>query len=226
MRVKPCDIERFMDDAGNHVMTIEHDNGVFRSIYYGRKDSSSYHFRLNTWPGHLCISGDMGTYVFARLPDMFEFFRNDSLEKINPDYWSGKIESIDKHSKVQEFSGEQFRDRIKESFDNWAEEIREENDPDIGETEISEQWERVQTEIFSVLEYSGENAAFEAAINFEEFYSLDFSEYWEVNCDEYTFHFIWCLYAIVWGIQQYDAAKNKAAESIEIDGNISHLNFD
>lgn len=27
----------------------------------------------------------------------------------------------------------------------------------------------------------------------------------------YTFHYIWCLFAIVWGISQYDLAKREVA---------------
>ena len=28
-------------------------------------------FDIVTWPGYLCYSGDMGCFVFTRLPDMF-----------------------------------------------------------------------------------------------------------------------------------------------------------
>jgi hypothetical protein len=34
-----------------------------------------------------------------------------------------------------------------------------------------------------------------------------FEDVWEWRCDEYTFHFIWNLYAIAWAIRKYDAAK-------------------
>ncbi len=40
-----------------------------------------------------------------------------------------------------------------------------------------------------------------------EFEHGDFklSDTWEISGREYTFHFLWCLHAIVWAIQQYDA---------------------
>ena len=43
----------------------------------------------------------------------------------------------------------------------------------------------------------------QAAVNFEHAgYRL--SDFWEVNLYQYTYHFVWCCYAIVWGIHQYD----------------------
>ncbi len=32
---------------------------------------------LSAWPGHPAYAGDMGSFVFARLDDMFQFFRTD-----------------------------------------------------------------------------------------------------------------------------------------------------
>jgi hypothetical protein len=34
-----------------------------------------------------------------------------------------------------------------------------------------------------------------------------FADFWECNSDEYTSRFIWCCYALSWGIKQYDATK-------------------
>ena len=50
---------------------------------------------------------------------------------------------------------------------------------------------------------SGEHEALQAAGSFEhEGFML--TDFWEVECREYTVQFIWSLYAIVWAIQQYD----------------------
>lgn len=97
--------KRFLDDVKDHQLTIENDGEVHRSLLFKCPGSSYYHFRLNTWPGHLCISGDMGTYVFARTHDMFDFFRMDDKDfnfskdkqlNINTDYWAQKVRSEDK----------------------------------------------------------------------------------------------------------------------------------
>jgi hypothetical protein len=34
-----------------------------------------------------------------------------------------------------------------------------------------------------------------------------FQDLWESNFERYTFHFIWCCYAIAWGIKTYDESK-------------------
>lgn len=50
---------------------------------------------------YLCYTGDMGTYVFQRLTDMFEFFRTDREYKkrnggklaVNLSYWGEKLQA-------------------------------------------------------------------------------------------------------------------------------------
>ena len=37
--------------------------------------------------------------------------------------------------------------------------------------------------------------------------NLEFYDFWETDLEEYTFRYLWCLYAIVWGITQYDKQK-------------------
>lgn len=71
-------------DTKEHTMRIELDEGVHRSIYFGRQHA--YWFRIITWPRGLCIHGDMGSYVFSRIEDMFDFKWND------PEYLNGKLQ--------------------------------------------------------------------------------------------------------------------------------------
>lgn len=71
-------------------MYIEHDQGVFRSLLFKQGKSMNAYFRITTWPGHLCYSGDMGTYVFSRNFDMVDFFE----ERVNPFYWGQKLQSV------------------------------------------------------------------------------------------------------------------------------------
>lgn len=54
------------------------------------------------------------------------------------------------------------------------------------------------------LAYSGDMAAQE----FESSDGFRFTDFWEVDSTEYTFRFIWCCYALAWGIRQYDAATS------------------
>ncbi len=82
---------RFLFDVREHQMTIELDQGVHRSILFKRPRSSSYHFRLVTWPGHLAISGDCESFTFgckyveaasreAGMPSLFDLLDADQPE--------------------------------------------------------------------------------------------------------------------------------------------------
>lgn len=51
-----------------------------------------------------------------------------------------------------------------------------------------------------------EHEAYSAANDFESD-GFSFRDFWEVDNTDYTFHFIWCAYAIAWGIKQYDDVK-------------------
>ncbi len=61
-----CTLERFLGDVKGHVFEIKNDDGLYRNITVKKPDSSIYGYKITTWPGYLCISGDMGTYVFSR----------------------------------------------------------------------------------------------------------------------------------------------------------------
>ncbi len=74
-RRSQCDEARFLKDVANHEMQIIRDDGVQRHLRFKKPGTMCYHFDLITWGGHLCYTGDMGTYVFTRVHDMFDFFR-------------------------------------------------------------------------------------------------------------------------------------------------------
>jgi hypothetical protein len=40
----------------------------------------------------------------------------------------------------------------------------------------------------------------------------ELTDLWEYDFKSYTFHYIWCLYAIVWGIRTYDLSKKTLEE--------------
>lgn len=97
--MKQLTSEEFKLDVKNHVLTVNLDSGVYRDISIGKPCSSDMHYNITTRPGYLIFTGDMGCYVFNRLPDMFDFFR---CERINPRYWSEKVQA----GKYEEFSPE------------------------------------------------------------------------------------------------------------------------
>lgn len=36
---------------------------------------------------------------------------------------------------------------------------------------------------------------------------FEFSDSWEWECRDYTYHFIWCCYAIAWAVNKYDLSR-------------------
>ena len=57
----------FLADTQDHKLSILKDDGVYRHIKVSKPNEGSYHYYITTWPWHLCISGDMGTWVFSRV---------------------------------------------------------------------------------------------------------------------------------------------------------------
>ena len=220
-----CTEALFLRDTQQHTMTVVRDDGASRHLRFRGNDGSAYWFDLITWPGTLCIDGDMGTYVFRRLHDMFEFFRTDRdyMERsgragqlaINPGYWDEKLQAPDPRD-AMEYSEKKFRRHVKEAFDTWV----EDNQPDDGEhTEQAVRdkfnetkeilWSELEDDVLSAAS-DGDVRAYDAARAFscETAPEFDMDYCWEWDCREFKFHFIWCCYAIAWGIKTYDDAKS------------------
>lgn len=214
-----CTQERFLSDVARHEMTIQRDDGVYRHITFQRPGSSSYRFDLVTWPGHLAYSGDMGCYVFSRLEDMFEFFRTDRKHRdpakglaINLGYWSQKLISVsgNRHrAEVMEFCEKKFnRILIREYLIPW---IRDTRYQTTGE-ERRELWDAVISEVIGAPSDDGgvrkQCAAHDFRHRVNEDLVFEFHDLFEYNfITDYDFYFVWCCYALAWGVEKYDEAK-------------------
>ena len=155
---------------------------------------------------------------------MFEFFRNNEL-KINPGYWGEKLQAVDADNArsrngngYTEFSSDIFKDNIKEEYDRFCEDYADDDEEEVTEAypeetqsrkqQLDELWLEIRENVLSS-SYDGADRAYDAAINFswesdDGELNFDMHDFWEHDCNEYTFHYLWILYAIVWGIQQYD----------------------
>lgn len=198
----------FLNDVSSHEMIVIRNDGANRHIRFKRPQSSTFWFDLITWPGTLCIDGDMGTYVFRRLEDMFEFFRTDRAcgQKdgrtlfINPGYWGEKLQSVAIHGGYKEFNQGLFKDAVKREFDAWAE---SEEPTDEAKDAL---WEDLTDQVLSRAG-DGSHEAVKAAIEFEPADGetlFEMRDFYDHRLESYTFHFIWCCYAIAWGIEKYD----------------------
>lgn len=196
-----CTQEQFERDTADHVMTIVQESGVHRHLSFRKPGSSCYAFSIVTWPGSLCITGDMGTYVFERLHDMFEFFRSRH-GGINAGYWAEKVVAQCKTDGVDKFDPDAMVAHAVEHYrDHWR---------DSGEWgKRLEGFKELRWDVFK----HEDEGSFRSALDDFEWNGFRFSDTWEWNPRKYTFRFIWALYAIVSAIRQWDEAhsQDKAA---------------
>jgi len=192
--------KEFLQNVKDHQLQIVRDDGVYRHLLFAEPGTNNGSFELITWPGYLCYCGDMGTFVFSRLQDMFEFFRDQTDRgglSINTGYWGKKCEAVDKCDGIRTYSPEAFRQVVKEEF--------EESDF-YHSVEILEALEN------DVLSYAddGEYEARRAAENFE-CAGFRFHDFWERTLTVKSGRFVWCCYALAWGIQLYDQSKSEVS---------------
>lgn len=200
--------ENFLRDVRNHKLHVMVDGDSPR-LTFRRPKTNVHYFGIVTWPYHLCIYGDMGEYVFHHPGHyrMINFFRTDDLAKIQPRYWEEKLRATDKQGGHREFSRKSYRDAIMQYFENWDEDDSFEDDYE--RTKVKESLEELASDgAYENSTLLAHHAAYEWEIKVNGTrYQLD--DFWESDVEDYTYHYIWCLYAIVWGIQQYDAWKEE-----------------
>lgn len=199
----------FLRDVAEHELTVLRDNGADRHIRLRRPDSICMGFDLITWPGHLCFTGDMGTYVFARVPDMFEFFRrnpNRPAFQISYGYWAEKALAGDKLDGFTEFSAERFKADVLDQYEQHVAEKAAE-----GESVDPELLEEIESDVLIHM-HDGDSVAWQALHDFTG--PGDFHFDWEdlhQRHHVWTHRFLWCCHAIEWAIDQYDARTAVAA---------------
>lgn len=199
--MKKCAEEQFIKDVSNHRMNIFHSEGVYRHVGFRQPNTGNMWFDLVTWPGFLTISGDMGTWTFSRTPDMFRFFRDDKM-RINPSYWGEKLQhgNYGGRDGAKVWDEDAFKASLIAHLDNY--------DWEDGNRAAVE--EAISEDVFR------QDGKWEMMLAAREFtYQLPDYKFQFDPCDlpdgmVYSFHFIWCLYAIVWGIQKFDNGDEPA----------------
>jgi hypothetical protein len=206
-----CTEETFLTDVSKHEITILKDDGIYRHLRFRTPTTNHQYFEIITWPGYLTFTGDMGCFVFARLKDMFEFFRHNSIEieklYINKGYWAEKLEAISRFGcdgHIKKFSMDLLKEKVEQIVQSWIEEDK------LSKQNIKLLREEIKY-MYQGLDDSDEFGARKAVYNFS--YKLshllyEFENFWERDCSEYTYHYIWCCYAIAWAIKQYDLFKD------------------
>lgn len=205
--MRACTEEMFLKDVASHEMNVLLDNGIHRCLRFKQPGSSNMWFDVVTWPGFLAYTGDMGSFVFTRLEDMFQFFRSrDGKLAINLSYWSEKLEAVDSHCHTpghKQYSEEKLKGLIDEHVSGWI------DDNELSKDDATTLRLAVKEDVLRYLDDS-EGDSINAVRNFSceiDGHKFEFQDSWEWDCREYTFRFIWCCYAIVWAINKYDDSK-------------------
>jgi len=200
--------EQFLKDVSDHKLQIYLSHGVYRHLRLADPKTNCYSFHLITGPGFLLYRGDMGTFEFERVHDMFQFFESDDCEKltINPRYWSKKIQATDVDSGHREFDREYFDAVIKEESANYLADSKE-----VPEEIYTDFMEEVKDDILDNLYDMHSVQIIQAAMDFTYEGEKPFADIWEYNFHKPTYHYLWACYAIVWGIQQYRKYQSEGA---------------
>jgi len=175
-----------------HQMTVLREDGLYRHVRFAQPGTGIWRFDLVTWPGHLVVTGDIEDFHFARVPDMFEFFRSQP-GYINPHYWSEKLVGPQRY---ESFSTEVLKQRVYQDFREWC---------GWKEGPHRPLWQAIREEVLHCLDECDETIARQRLSRFS-FGGFTFGDSWEWKLREYDWHFLVSLHSIVWGINEYDKA--------------------
>lgn len=196
---------QFDNSVTEHEMTVLQDHGLYRHLRFRRPGTGIYGFDLITWPGHLVITGDLETYHFSRIPDMFEFFNDYGDRSINPHYWGEKLRGEIKYTR---YSPEMFTQRVVQDF--WERRHERERNTRL--------WQAIRED---VLAHAYDEH--EARIAVRDFYfdggiepdTFEFYDTWEWDVTDCDWRYLISLHAIVWGIAKYRAAATTSTTTNE-----------
>ena len=198
--------ERFARETAEHEMTILHDDGLYRHVRFMGSNDSAYWFDLITVPGSLVFRGDGESFVFARIKDMFEFFRSNpdrTTHRISPDYWAEKLTS-DRDS-VKTYPRAKFDQHVAKALEH----------AELYWPGVTKAWAAETGDgMYYDLDY--EECARKALCDFvfqpkgRRGELFMFRDTWEWDLKDFDWWYLWACHAIVTGIARYDQAKTTA----------------
>lgn len=203
-----------------HQMHVLHDDGIYRHLRFRSPDTGIAWFDLVTWPGALNISGDMGSWTFRRLEDMFDFF--GGKPDINPHYWQEKIDGEPDTAKA--YDVELAKQMIREHSAEWeplrtdalGRPVKTIHSPLLGDVpdddESDDAAADLKAEVDALIEELVDDESHDRMLidNFRA-HGHEFVDTWEWELRGYTHRYLWCCHAIRWGIREYRTHKAAAS---------------
>lgn len=205
-----CTFEQFQKDTANHKLNVLLDNGLHRHLLIKKQGNIEYYYEITTWPGYLCISGDMGCFVFKRNDDMFAFFRKQP-GKINPGYWQEKVQAGTGFEGAMAITSEPDLEAYDDRLDDYLKDFIDSLDPESEEDDLKVEEATEAVEDFKTWR-DGEHDAVVRINNWDPDAAggMKLDDFWDGHrgLTKFKFHYIWCCYAIVHAVALYDAHKN------------------
>lgn len=208
----------FEAETGHHEMTVLLDQAAptaggqpgtpHRHLHFARhlpdgRASDLWSFDLITWPGHLAISGDLGSFTFRCLHDMADFFAG---QNIRPSYWAEKLVAGTPHGS---FSSERYLAGIAEAMEAYR--------PGsfagaLDETAYAGLQQAVKRDLIDEMPQDVEEARQQLA-DFVYYYdgptsrrnAFRFHDVWEIDLAGYDHRYLLACHAIQYGINRYRA---------------------
>tara|TARA_R110000851_G_scaffold72413_21_gene160501 strand:- start:1103 stop:1708 length:606 start_codon:yes stop_codon:yes gene_type:complete len=190
--------QSFLDDVSNHELIVIRNEGNYRHIRLKKPNSGCMHFDIVTWDGHLAYTGDMGCYVFSRVTDMFEFFRDDRENwGVNLGYWAEKLEAVDKTSGYKEFSWDEFEVNVMEFIEDQFDKLTEGDNLKVAREWVAHELSNVEGDEFGAVQFYRD-------FDEDNEYGVSLQDFWEHSSNVPSNRYVWCCWAIVWAIREYD----------------------
>lgn len=207
---------RFLLDTAEHRLEVFRDDGVYRHLRMQQPGTSCYYYDIITWPGYLTVTGDMGTWTFSRVRDMFNFFGGWTGE-INTHYWSEKLEAGAGRAAhdllAREYDHDAFCASLKEQLSDFLTD-GEEEELDIDWDDEDDEPDTDKARIREIVRDLCREDFRSDVLAYQSICDADWPECidpWELGYDltykTYTTHFRWILFAITWAISKYHNSK-------------------
>lgn len=199
-------LETFLDKVKDHQLTINLDQGLYKDLTIKKPNCIDAHYHITTRPGYLFFTGDMGSFVFSRIDDMFSFFRSEDYS-INPTYWSEKVQAESVFGDgVKSYDPEKVRSDLQSELETFIDDL------DLDDEDYNDKVEEA-TNAIDEIDCSDVYELVEAIRSWDPDLAggLDLCDFWENGTDTHTYYYIWCCFAVVHAINLYDAAKNKVS---------------
>ncbi|MDE2102420.1 MAG: hypothetical protein KGL39_34560 [Patescibacteria group bacterium] len=190
--------ESIARNMAKHVVTVRRIDGLYRHYRCQNPMTWNFGFDIVTWPGYLCFAGDLGEYVFQRVPDMIDFM--GKVCRSNPiDYRYAAEKCRASRWDLKEFSEQRFRSVLRER-------LREGRYCDVftyGGKERIDVKEKLR-EIASEFEEHNKDPSVAVRAMYE-------SDLWDgtdlPNCQTWTFQFVLCIHAIRWFCERLESGR-------------------